>query len=131
MIPGVVAVIPRESLQANSMLQYKKLQAYAGMLGVGTNDLADFGLQAEQGSTQLSRSTVVIGYHVSQNFMNFNLRPGQEPTPPPELYDQQIQLTIFKYDGQGKVRLEKIIVLGFQAFWVNPEVKQTTLFICR
>ncbi|MBL8098835.1 MAG: ABC transporter permease [Anaerolineales bacterium] len=100
-LPSVVAVIPREFLQANSVISYKKLQTYTGMFGVGTNDLADFGLKAEQGTTQLSRSTIVIGSRVAQNFMDFNLRPGQEPPPPPDLYDQQIQLTIFKYDDQG------------------------------
>jgi putative ABC transport system permease protein len=34
-------------------------------------------------------------------FYDPNLRPGQETPPPPDLYDQQIQLTILKYDADG------------------------------
>ncbi|HNA89987.1 MAG TPA: ABC transporter permease [Anaerolineales bacterium] len=100
-IPGVLSVIPREYLQANMMITYRKLIGFTGAYGVGTNDLADFGLEAEQGVTQLSRNTVVIGPMVAQNFMDPNLRPGQELPPPPELFDQQIQFTVIKYDSNG------------------------------
>lgn len=100
-IPGVLYVIPREYLQANMMITYRKLIGFTGAYGVGTNDLADFGLEAEQGVTQLSRNTVVIGPMVAQNFMDPNLRPGQELPPPPELFDQQIQFTVIKYDSNG------------------------------
>ncbi|MBL8061763.1 MAG: ABC transporter permease [Anaerolineales bacterium] len=100
-IPGVFSVIPREYLQATTMISYRKLIGYSGVYGVGTSDLADFGLEAEQGVTQLSRSTVVIGPMVAQNFMDTNLRPGQELPPPPDLFDQQIQFTLIKYDSNG------------------------------
>ncbi|HNN13451.1 MAG TPA: ABC transporter permease [Anaerolineales bacterium] len=100
-IQGVTAVIPREYFYANAFLTYKKLQGYTNMFGVGTNDLADFGLETDLGTTQLSRSTIVIGPMVAQNFMDPNVRPGQEPPPPPDLYDQQLQLTLIKYDDQG------------------------------
>lgn len=100
-IPGVLSVIPREYLQANMMASYRKMIGFTNIFGVGTNELADFGLEAEQGVTQLSRSSIVIGPMVAQNFMDPNLRPGQEPPPPPDLFDQQIQLTIIKYDSNG------------------------------
>lgn len=100
-IPGVTAVIPREYMYANAFVTYKKMQGYSGIYGVGTNDLTDFGLEAQQGATALSRSTVVIGFMVAQNFMDPNLRPGQEPPPPPDLYDQQIQMVLMKFDDQG------------------------------
>lgn len=101
-IPGVTAVIPRDYLNANLFITYKKLTGFSGIYGVGTNELADFGLEAEQGVTTLSRSSIIIGSNVSQNFMDLNLRPGQELPPPPDLFDQQIQLTLVKYDGDGK-----------------------------
>ncbi|HNE06044.1 MAG TPA: FtsX-like permease family protein, partial [Anaerolineales bacterium] len=53
------------------------------------------------GTTALSRATVVIGYMVAQNFMDPNIRPGQVPPPPPDLYDQQIQLTLTKFDDKN------------------------------
>ncbi len=100
-LPSVQSVVPREYLQMGLMLTYKKLMGYSGIYGVGTNDLADLGLQAQQGTTALTRTGVVIGYQVAQNFSDPNIRPGQEIPPPPDLYDQQIQITLFKYDNEG------------------------------
>lgn len=100
-IPGVTVVIPRDYMYANAFISYKKMQGYSGIYGVGTNDLVDFGYETQQGTTALSRSTVVIGYMVAQNFMDPYLRPGQELPPPPDLYDQQIQITLVKSDDQG------------------------------
>ena len=71
------------------------------MIGIETNDLADLGLEATQGGTELGRGTVVIGAMVSNNFYNPRQRPGEEPPPPPDLYGQQIQLVISKWDEQG------------------------------
>ncbi|MFN8399295.1 MAG: ABC transporter permease [Anaerolineales bacterium] len=100
-IPGVTAVIPRDYMFSNSFVSYKKLQGYSNIFGVGTSDLSELGLEAQQGTTALSRATVVIGYMVPQNFMDPNIRPGQVPPPPPDLYDQQIQLTLLKYDDKN------------------------------
>ncbi|MCZ2128538.1 MAG: ABC transporter permease [Anaerolineales bacterium] len=100
-IPNVVSVIPREYVSANVFVTYKKLQGYSNVYGVGTDDLANLGLKTQQGNSLLSRSSIVIGYMVAQNFMDPNQRPGQEPPPPPDLYDQQVQLVFAKYDDQG------------------------------
>ncbi len=100
-IPGVQSVIPRDYLQAPMFLKFKKLEGSSGAYGVGTDDVANLGLEAEQGVTELSRGTVVIGYMVAQNLYDPRLRPGQEPPPPPDLYDQQLQLTILKWDAEG------------------------------
>ena len=100
-IPGVTAVIPRDYMFSSSFVSYKKLQGYSNIFGVGTNDLSELGLKAQQGTTTLSRATVVIGYMVAQNFMDPNIRPGQIPPLPPDLYDQQIQLTLTKFDDKN------------------------------
>jgi putative ABC transport system permease protein len=100
-IPNVQSVIPREYLNANVVMKYKRLMGYSGIYGVGTNDLADMGLKTKQGTTELTRSTVVIGHMVAQNFSDPNWKPGQEPPAPPDLYDQQLQLTLIKYDNDG------------------------------
>jgi len=100
-LPNVQSVVPREYLQPGLMLTYKKLMGYSSIYGVGTNDLIDLGLQAQQGTTALTRTGVVIGYQVAQNFSDPNLKPGQEIPLPPDLYDQQIQITLFKYDNEG------------------------------
>ncbi|MFN8382663.1 MAG: ABC transporter permease [Anaerolineales bacterium] len=100
-IPGVESVIPREYLMTSMFVSYRKMMGYSNIYGVGTSDLANLGLEAEQGGTEISRATVVIGSMVAQNFSDPNLRPGQETPPPPDLYDQQIQITISKWDTEG------------------------------
>lgn len=100
-ISGVQSVIPREYLAASIFMKYKKLQGYSNIYGVGTTDLTELGLESDQGTTQLSRAAIVIGYMVAQNFSDPNIRPGQEIPQPPDLYDQQIQITLLKWDNEG------------------------------
>ena len=100
-IPGVASVIPREYLMAGVIIKYQKLEGGVGVIGVDTADLADLGLEATEGGTELGRNMVVIGAMVPSNFYDPRIRPGQEPPPPPELYGQQIQIIAIKWDAQG------------------------------
>src|SRR5215207_2888916 len=54
-IPGVVAAIPRDYMMGNMMLKYKRLEGGANVIGIGINSLADLGMEAVQGSTDLAR----------------------------------------------------------------------------
>src|SRR6266545_1789133 len=100
-MPGVGSVIPREYLMTGVLMKYQKLEGGSGIIGVDASDLASLGLEATEGGTDLGRGTVVIGAMVANNFYDPRQRPGQEPPPPPQLYGQQIQLVISKYDSQG------------------------------
>jgi putative ABC transport system permease protein len=100
-IPGVKTVIPRDYVNASTIIRYQKLEGGMGMIGVGTDDLANLGLEASQGTTAISKGTVVIGAMTPNNFYDPRMRPGQEPPPPPDLMDQQIQLILIKWDQQG------------------------------
>ena len=100
-IPGVESVIPREYLMTGVMVKYQKLEGGVNVIGVDTADLADLGLEAIEGGTELGRNTVVIGAMVPNNFYDPRIRPGQEPPPPPQLYGQQIQVTVIKWDAEG------------------------------
>lgn len=100
-IPGVEAVIPRDYLMAGGMLKYQKLEGGVNIIGIDTSDLANLGLVATEGTTELGRGTVIIGVMVPNNFYDPKMRPGQEPPPPPQLYGQQIQLVVSKWDDQG------------------------------
>ncbi|MCS7010454.1 MAG: ABC transporter permease, partial [Anaerolineales bacterium] len=100
-IPGVVAVIPREYLWGSAVLKFKRLEAYVGIMGVGVEDLAEMGLQAQQGVLTLERGTVIVGPQVARNFYNPYLRPGQEPPPPPDLYGKTLTIVLSKWDQQG------------------------------
>lgn len=100
-IPGVEWVIPREFLMAGGMVKYQRLEGWANIIGVDVDDLASLGLEATQGSTALRRGVVVLGPMIVNNFYDPRQRPGQEPPPPPDLYDQQIQMIVSKWDAQG------------------------------
>ena len=86
-IPGVESVIPREYIMTGALIKYQKLEAYANIIGIGTNDLADLGIETNQGGTVLGRGTIVIGVMIPQSFYDPFMRPGQDPPLPPELMD--------------------------------------------
>src|SRR5512135_3198361 len=39
-IPGVQAVIPRDYIQGSAMLKYNRMEAYAGIIGIGAPDMS-------------------------------------------------------------------------------------------
>ncbi len=100
-IPGVESVIPREYLMSGAVMKFQKLESYVNIIGVGTDDVADLGDEAEQGSTELGRGRIVIGITVPQGFYDPNYRPGQEAPAPPELFEEQVQMVVIKYDSNG------------------------------
>ena len=83
-------------------IKFQRLEGGAGIRGVGTADLADLGMEAQQGTTALKRGGIVIGSQIATNLFDPRLRPGQEPPPPPDLYDQQLQIVAIKWDAEGK-----------------------------
>ena len=109
-LPGVIAVIPRDYLQAGAILRAGRLEGYGSLLGVGTDDLSVLGLSPQGGELSLAKGTVVIGSQVPLQFYDPDIRPGQDPPPPPELLGQQIKLTVFKYSSDG-VEIRKTVVL--------------------
>ena len=100
-IPGVAAVIPRDYLQANTVLEAGRLQGYSQIIGIAGTDLGELGLTAGEGSLAINRGSAVIGFRVPEQFGDPRLRPGQEPPPPPDLVGRQIKLTAIKYDADG------------------------------
>jgi putative ABC transport system permease protein len=97
----VASVIPREYLMTGLIIKYQKMEAGVGVIGVDATDLAVLGMEATRGGTELARGTVVIGAMVPTNFYNPRQRPGDTPPSPPDLYGEQIQIVISKWDEQG------------------------------
>lgn len=100
-IPGVQAVVPRDWLQTGVILKYGRLEGYGGIVGMGVNDLGTLGLEAVQGGVVLEKGTAVIGSWVPRNFYDPKQRPGQEPPPPPELFGQELKVTLIKWTPEG------------------------------
>jgi putative ABC transport system permease protein len=115
-LPGVERVMPRDYLQASGILNFGRLETYAGIIGVGgVTDLSELGLKAQAGVLTLEKGAVVIGSFIPQNFYDPRPRPGQtEPPPPPDLLDQTLKLTLVKYtnDGQEIRKVYQIKVVG-------------------
>lgn len=105
-IPGVVSVIPREWVYGPTILVANRQEAWTNMFGVGASDLSDLGLTAAVGTTQLGRGTVVIGANVPMNFMDPNIRPGQEPSSPPDIMNTPVKLVVIKWAEEGESRRE-------------------------
>ena len=103
-IPGVRALIPRDYLQSGAVLTAGRAESWITLIGVGTHDLSELGLEAAQGVTTLERGTAIVGSQVPLNFMVPMLRPGQEPPPPPDLLTEPVKLSIIKWTEDGEVR---------------------------
>ena len=101
-IPGVSVVVPRDYLNTSAILNYKRMETWAGITGIGgITDLSQLGLTAEGGTLNLEKGTAIIGIQVPKNFYDPRLRPGQQPPPPPDLLGQTVKLTLIKWDQQG------------------------------
>ncbi len=100
-ISGVVAVIPRDYLMSSLTLKFHRLESGSNVIGIGTDDLGQLGLEASQGVVSLARGTIVIGPMVAANFYDPNQRPGQATPAAPDLYDQNLTFVLIKYDQNG------------------------------
>jgi putative ABC transport system permease protein len=100
-IPGVVSVIPRDYIQGSAIFKYNRLESYAGIIGVGAEDLNYLGVDLQNGGYTLDKGTAVIGAMVPSQFYNPQWRPGQETPTPPDLLGQTLKLDLIKYDQDG------------------------------
>ena len=100
-IPGVVSVVPRDYIQGGSVIKVNRLETYAGIIGVGTEDLSYLGVDLQGGDYALDKGLAIIGSMIPSQFYNPQWRPGQEPPTPPDLLGQTVKLDLIKYDQEG------------------------------
>jgi putative ABC transport system permease protein len=100
-IPGVERVVPREYFMGSFMLEYQDLDGGGNIIGMNPEDMTALGIEAQQGQAQPEKGKITIGVMVPNNFYDPQLRPGQDPPPPPDLFDKDIKLTLMKWDDQG------------------------------
>jgi len=100
-IPGVQYVIPRDYPNGIQNVIFKRLEGYPSMIGIGLSDLSVMGLEAISGTLQLEKGTAVIGARAAQAFYDPRPRPGQEPPPPPNLYNSNVKITLIKWTQDG------------------------------
>ena len=100
-IPGVSSVIPRDYIQGAAILNYKRMEAYSGIIGIGAEDLSYLGVDLQGGEYSLNPGTAVVGSMIPNTFYDPQWRPGQAMPTPPDLLGQTIKLTLIKYDQEG------------------------------
>jgi putative ABC transport system permease protein len=100
-ISGVERVVPRDYFQGSFMLEYGDLDGGANIIGMAPEDMLALGMEAQQGQVEPQKGDITIGVMVPNNFYDPNLRPGEQPPPPPDLFDKDLKLTLMKWDSQG------------------------------
>ena len=107
---GVTAVIPRDYLMAGGSIRLDRLETYPNFIGIGVNDLSEIGIQAAEGTLELSKGAIVVGAMVKNQFYDPRWRPGQPMPEPPELMGKTLRLTLSKWSQEG-VETRKVIPL--------------------
>lgn len=100
-IPGVSAVIPQDYFQSWAIIKAGRMEGSSTLIGVGTEDLGQLGVEAEAGELSLARGTVIIGSQVANSFYDPRARPGQEPPAPPDLMGQTLNIELVKFAEDG------------------------------
>lgn len=100
-MPGVSEVIPRDYLMAGGSIKLDRLETYPNFIGIAVKDLSSIGVQAAEGTLELSKGNIVVGAMVKNQFYDPRWRPGQPMFEPPELMGKTLRLTLSKYSQEG------------------------------
>ena len=98
-IPGVAHVIPRQYLMAGGMMKFGRLETYANIIGIGTDDISALGNEMASGTSEIRKGTILVGEQVLNSFYNLSARPGQDPTELPDLQGQTVTLELSKWSS--------------------------------
>jgi putative ABC transport system permease protein len=100
-IPGVKQVIVEDYFQGNLDVVYGKLHGYSSLMGINLDDLADMGLEANAGTTELVKGTAIVGSWINRNFYDPKARPDDPPVEPPDLMGQTLKFVVSKWSQDG------------------------------
>lgn len=114
-LPGVSKVIIQQYMNGGVEISLDKMEGWTSIIGINLSDLAEMGVKAREGSTDLSqKNTVVVGSAIRNNFYNPNQRPGDPPMEPPDLMGRTLKVEIVKWtdDGQETRKTYRLEVVG-------------------
>lgn len=109
-LPGVVAVTPVESINAPVVLKYKRLEAYANIVGVEPAAFESLGYELASGSSRLLKNQAVAGAQIARGFydprqmeqgMVFGPGGPMQNRPPVELQDAPLVLEVQRFSDNG------------------------------
>lgn len=97
----VTNVVANQSISGNSTLVYEKYQGRVSLSGVDVDDLSELGLAADEGESELSAGTIILGASVTDNMYRPNYS-GSDATMTTDLLGKQIKLQISKNTTSGR-----------------------------
>ncbi|MEL7626599.1 MAG: ABC transporter permease [Anaerolineaceae bacterium] len=101
-MPGVERVIIKQGVNTGIEIKLDKLMAWGSIMAVNLDDLAEMGVEANQGITDVSgKNTVVVGSWIKNNFYDPNQRPGDPPVEVPDLMGQTLKVDFVKWNSDG------------------------------
>jgi putative ABC transport system permease protein len=128
-IPGVETVIARDFFNWSFVVQYGRLQMWAQITGLNTNDFSPLKYDLQSGSTTtLERGTAVVGYYLSAGAYDPKWRPGQPTPEPPQLQDQEVRLDLMKWTTDGK-EIHKIVRLKVVGVMIQKNGEQDGMML--
>lgn len=125
-LPGVVAVTPRESLNAPATLRLNRLSGWAEVVGIDPGELDRLGFSVARGTARLGGGQVIVGARVAENLtgpmapapmarpVSGPKPPTRRAQPPPDLLGQTLLLEVARFteDGQELERTVRLRVVG-------------------
>lgn len=102
-ISGVASVFVIDRVRGQARLEFGRLESFADIQGISTDDLNDLNVRALQGDLGLPRGSAIVGSQVAAEFVDPNRRPGQPPPPTPDLMGQTIRIALERVDDTGTV----------------------------
>ncbi len=110
-LPGVVAVTPKEPLNAPGMMRYGRLMGGAQILGIDPGQIDRLDLPVASGTARLGSGQVIVGARVAESFFD---PQGRRVSQPPDLLGQTLQLVLTRTteDGQQVERTVRLRVAG-------------------
>lgn len=97
----VTNVVANQSISGNSTLVYEKYQGRVSLSGVDVDDLSELGLAADEGESELSAGTIILGASVTYNMYRPNYS-GSDATMTTDLLGKQVKLQISKNTTSGR-----------------------------
>jgi len=110
-LPGVVAVTPKEPLNAQALLRYGRLMGGSQILGIEPNQIDRLDFSMASGAARLGSGQVIVGARVAENFFD---PQGRRVSQAPDLLGQTLQLVLTRFteDGQQVERTVRLRVAG-------------------
>jgi putative ABC transport system permease protein len=101
-LPGVTAVVPQDYFMGWGYLTVGRQQGGGQFIGVGTDDLSNFGVRPQTGSLSIEPGTIVVGSAIPMSFYDPFAPPSDGPPEPVELIDKQVTLILVKWTSDGQ-----------------------------